>query len=320
MSDQSNTAIVLVNLGTPDEPTADAIRRYLKQFLSDPRVVDLPRWLWLPILNGIILRTRPPKLVENYSLVWGTYDGPIRTITAALAKRLQSLLPEQKVVSAMTYGEPSLHRVLDDLRDYEKLVVVPLFPQYAGATTGAVRDALDQAIAQHDHAWQVTFIDEYHAAPGYITSLADSIRRSKSYREGSPKVVFSFHGIPQSQAKRGDPYPEQCHATASLVAAQLDLPADRWMVTFQSRFGPAPWLQPYTDKTMEALPEKGVKDVLIVCPGFATDCLETIEEIKVQNQEIFLEAGGQSFSYVKALNASWDHARCMEDITSKALA
>lgn len=310
---------MLVNLGTPDEPEADAIRRYLKEFLSDPRVVDLPRWLWLPILNGIILRTRPRKLVEKYEFIWGTHDGPIRNITAALATRMQSLMPDLKVVSAMTYGSPAIGDVLSDLTDFDNLVVVPLFPQYAGATTGAVHDALDKALASQSNHWRIDFIEDYHTDHGYIDALADSIRRTKAYRDSRPELVFSFHGIPQSQAKKGDPYPEQCQTTASLVAASLGLPSDRWMVTFQSRFGPAPWLQPYTDETMEALPARDTKDVLVVCPGFATDCLETIEEIKLLNREIFMTAGGSSFGYVKALNGSWSHAKLLAALVARRI-
>lgn len=319
MTLQQNTAVILVNLGTPDAPEPEPIRRYLKEFLSDPRVVDLPRWLWLPILNGIILRTRPPKLVEKYEFVWGRFDGPVRNITRALADRLQAAMPSLEVVSAMTYGRPSISDVLDQLELKDRLVIVPLFPQYAGATTGAVKDALARALHGRAKKWDIEFIDDYHADNAYIDSLAALIRRSKAYREGQPRIIFSFHGIPQSQARRGDPYPEQCHATASLVAASLDLPADRWMVTFQSRFGPAPWLQPYTDETMAALPEMGVKDVLVVCPGFATDCLETLEEIRLLNREIFLESGGETFNYVKALNATRHHVNVQQKLVNRKL-
>ncbi len=311
---QEKTAIVLVNLGTPDAPDEDSIRRYLKQFLSDPRVVNLPRWLWLSILNLIILRVRPPKLVEKYKLVWGTKDGPIRNITNALAKRVGSLMPEVPVVAAMTYGNPSMSDALGQVSEAERIIVLPLFPQYAGATTGAVQDALEQALASSTGRQAINFINDYHTDPGYIEALAVSIEKSKAYRDGTPRLVFSFHGIPKSQADSGDPYPLQCKTTASLVAARLNLPHDRWMLTFQSRFGPAEWLTPYTDITMKSLPGQGIHDVLVVCPGFSVDCLETIEEIKILNRDIFLEAGGKRFSYVKALNASWDHAHVILDL------
>lgn len=307
-------AVVLVNLGTPDQPDADSIRRYLKQFLSDERVVDLPRWLWLPILNLIILRTRPPKLVENYELVWGTHEGPIRNITEALSRRVQADLSDITVVSAMTYGNPSMASALEQVRNFDEIFVLPLFPQYAGATTGAVKDELSRALEQVSIEGKVRLLEEYHAHEGYVQAVADSVRRSKSFRDGNPKLVFSFHGIPESQSNKGDPYRSQCVHSAELIAQNLQLDADRWMVTFQSRFGPAPWLQPYTDKTMAAFPGQGVDDVLVVCPGFSVDCLETIEEIKIQNKEIFIEAGGKQFGYVKALNASQDHANLMSTL------
>ena len=305
-------AILLINLGTPDEPTEGAIRRYLKQFLSDPRVVNIPRWLWLPFLNGIILRTRPQQLVEKYELIWGTFDGPIRNITRALANRLQTLMPEYHVANAMTYGSPSISSALDELTDYDKITVVPLFPQYAGATTGAVSDELNRALTGRESQWEIDFIQDYHDEPAYIEALADSIRNKKALREQQPRIVFSFHGIPQAQAKSGDPYPQQCEATAKLVAGALNLTSDQWQMTYQSRFGPLPWLQPYTDETMAALPGKGIDSVLVACPGFSADCLETVEEIRVLNRDIFVAAGGKSFHYAKALNASWRHAEMLK--------
>ena len=313
------TAVLLVNLGTPDHPDADSIRRYLKQFLSDERVVDLPRWLWLPVLHLIILRVRPPKLVEKYQLVWGTKDGPIRNITGALARRVASRLTDQHVSIAMTYGNPSISSALDQLGDYQRLLVVPLFPQFAGATTGAVQDELARALKGRENQWQVEIIEEYHQDPAYIAALANSIRRAKSFRDGNPFIVFSFHGIPRAQSDRGDPYRDQCYRTAELVAEQLSLDDKRWRLTFQSRFGPAEWLQPYTDETMESLPAKGERDVLVVCPGFSVDCLETIEEIRELNREIFMEAGGEKFSYVKALNASHPHADVIAGLISRRL-
>lgn len=318
-ANRSSTAVLLINLGTPDAPEEDAIRRYLKQFLSDPRVVNLPRWLWLPILNLIILRNRPAGLVEKYALIWGTKDGPIRNITNALARRVGSLMPDRQVVAAMTYGEPSVEKAFRELEGADEVVVIPMFPQYAGATTGAVIDALEAASQSVKPTFNLRLVEEYHTHQAYISSIAASIRRAKTFRDATPLVVFSFHGIPQAQAAAGDPYPQQCEATAALVAAELDLPADRWRLTYQSRFGPAPWLTPYTDKTMEALPGDGITDVLVVCPGFSADCLETIEEIRVLNKEIFMEAGGQRFNYVKALNASWDHAAMAVSLTNDHL-
>lgn len=315
------SAVVLVNLGTPDEPTAPAIQRYLKEFLSDPRVVDLPRWLWLPILNLIILRVRPPKLVEKYAMIWGRFDGPIRSITAALASRLATRLNRSNCVveSAMTYGQPSVQTVVDRLKGegVSRITFIPLYPQYAGATVGAVMDKVDEAMLGHPDI-QFDVVTDYYRQPGYISAVADSIRNHYTYLHKSPLVLFSFHGIPKAQSDRGDPYREQCEETAAAIAQALGIDDHKWRLTFQSRFGPAEWLRPYTDETMEALPGEGHRSVLVVCPGFSVDCLETIEEIKEQNQEIFLEAGGETFGYVKALNASWAHADVMAAVAEAA--
>ena len=308
-------AILLVNLGTPDDPSQASIRNYLLQFLSDPRVVDLPRWLWLPILKLIILRVRPAKLVQKYELIWGTHDGPIRNITSALTRRVQHLLPETPVKSAMTYGGPSIADVLRELKDIDHVTILPLFAQYASATTGAVTDAADQAIKKTSLTSDL--ISDYHDNSLYIGALTESIRKHKMYRDQSPFIVFSYHGIPISQAKRDVRYQNQCHRTSTLVAKELGLADDQWRTTFQSRFGPAPWLRPYTDETMKSLPTEGVANVLLVCPGFAVDCLETIEEIRILNCEIFLEAGGATFGYVKALNASWSHAKVIADVIKR---
>ena len=305
-------AILIINLGTPDDPSEESIRSYLKQFLSDPRVVDLPRWLWLPILNLIILRVRPRKLVEKYQLIWGSRDGPIRNVTQALAKRVQELIENVPVYAAMTYGQPSVTEALEQIGDVEEIVVLPLFAQYASATTGAAEDAFKAASINKN--LRVRFIDDYHDDGGYIEALVETIRNHKMYKDQSPFILFSFHGIPISQALKDTRYQEQCLKTSRLIANQLEITDNQWRTAFQSRFGPAPWLKPYTDKTMEKLPSEGVKNVLVVCPGFAVDCLETIEEIAVQNRDIFLAAGGESFGYVKALNASWAHAKVIANL------
>ncbi len=339
-------AIVLINLGTPDAPTAHAIRRYLRQFLSDRRVVNLPRWLWLPVLHLFILRLRPRKLVKKYQLIWGTKDGPIRNITLALARRLEARLRcagEALVVeAAMTYGKPSISSLLDRLiaAGVQHITFISLFPQYAGATLGAAEDAIQQALSRRGLSAQglsaqdlpaqdlsaqdlsaqdlpaktppdITILKSYPTHPAYITALAESIKKAAAYRRGSPRLVFSFHGIPMAQAEAGDPYAAECHATARLVATELGLPEERWLLSWQSRFGPAQWLEPSTIDSMRELPRMGVKDVLLVCPGFAVDCLETIEEIRQLNKEAFLNAGGESFNYVRALNATSGHVDVM---------
>ena len=305
-------AILLVNLGTPDDPSEESIRSYLKEFLSDPRVVDLPRWLWLPILNLIILRVRPAKLVAKYQLIWGALDGPIRNVTKALRDRVQELLLDVPVQIAMTYGKPSISDALNKIGNVEEVTVLPLFAQQTGATTGAARDAFNfAAIGQN---FKTRFISDYHKDPDYIDALVETIARHKMYKDHSPFVVFSYHGIPIWQSTKDPRYHNQCLKTSKLIADRLSLQEANWRTTFQSRFGPAPWLKPYTDKTMGKLPKEGIKRVLVVCPGFAVDCLETIEEIKLQNREIFLSAGGESCGYVKARNASWAHATVIANL------
>ena len=365
----NKTGVVLVNLGTPDEPDAPAIRRYLREFLSDPRVVNLPRWLWLPILHLIILRVRPPRLVHKYRLIWGKRDGPIRNITRALADRLQqrfppSLLegglseqglseqdsPKQKreqvvVASAMTYGTPSIAEVVKQLHEagVSRLLFVPLYPQYAGATVGAVADRV-KAVMRDYPAIDHSLVEDYHQNAHYLIAVRDMIVRSHAWRrhsrstsqeedargedaqgedaqekDGKPLVIFSFHGIPQAQSDAGDPYRQQCEATARGIAKLMLLAPDQWRLTFQSRFGPAKWLQPYTDKTLASLPSEGATDVLLVCPGFSVDCLETLEEIKVLNRKIFLAAGGKHFGYVKALNATKAQVDLLEAVVEAHL-
>ncbi len=319
-------AVILLNLGTPDEPTPRAIRRYLSEFLSDPRVVDIPRLVWLPILYFFILTLRPRKLVHKYQLIWGTHDGPIRNITRALARRSQQLISRNHfdtditVTQAMTYGEPSITHVLGDLQQkgIEDFLFLPLFPQYANATTAAAHDKVCRSFSSGTIP-DSRFISDYHRQPTYIHALTKSIEAYSDYLDTGALLVFSFHGIPQAQADRGDPYAEQCLRTTRLVTQQLGLKEDAWRLSYQSRFGLAKWLTPYTSELMASLPREGKRKILVICPGFATDCLETIEEIKILNKDIFLAAGGQEFRYIRALNASANHAKMVVDIVSKHL-
>ncbi|MBA59314.1 MAG: ferrochelatase [Gammaproteobacteria bacterium] len=321
MDSNKSFALILVNLGTPDSPDEEDIRRWLKQFLSDPRVVDFPRWLWLPILNRIILKTRPKKLVENYSMIWGKTAGPIVENTLALAEKIQKLMPGNiNVIPAMTYGNPSIPKAFEEAKSCDEIIVLPLLPQYTGATTGAIQDQIIPLADTLDSDKPTKIINNYHDDPGYIAAIAETIIQSESFRKETPKLIFSFHGIPQSQSKRGDPYEKQCAKTAKMIANKLELEQNQWKMTFQSRFGPFPWLKPYTDRTMKELPGEGIENVLVVCPGFSTDCLETIEEIEIQNREFFLAAGGKSFSYVKALNDSDAHAELLRRIVLRNLA
>ena len=324
LANGKKTAVILVNLGTPDEPSAPAIKRYLAEFLSDPRVVTLPRAVWLPILHGAILNVRPRKLVQKYKMIWGTHDGPIRNITAALALRVHEQLTREdpdrqiKVTSAMTYGNPSITSVLNQLCDQgcNDFLFIPLFPQYSSATTGAVFDQVTRALCQRTTPLH-RFLDQYHQHTAYIHALTKSVEAyNRQINEGA-FLLFSFHGIPKSQADKGDPYEQQCQATAERVAHALALEKGQWQVSFQSRFGPAQWLKPYTSDVMAALPGQGRKNILVICPGFAVDCLETIEEIKILNRDIFMAAGGKKFSYIKALNATQDHVELIRTLINQ---
>lgn len=314
--------VILVNLGTPDAPNASAIRRYLREFLGDRRVVEAPRWLWWFILNLVILPLRPFKLVRNYRGIWGDQDGPIRAITRTQAQKLQAQLIKRfaghtvQVESAMTYGNPSLAGALDKLRQQgiRRIVVIPLYPQYSATTTAATWDALMRATANIRDLPEIRFVRSYHNHPVYIEALAQSVRAHWEQKGRRGKLLFSFHGIPQSYADKGDPYPEACAETAQRVADALNLTPRDWLMTFQSRFGAAPWLQPYTDKTVERLGREGLKALDVICPGFAADCLETLEEINEENRAIFLGHGGKDFQYIPALNETDLHIKLLRSL------
>ncbi|MBU2967526.1 ferrochelatase [Amphritea sp. 2_MG-2023] len=310
---QPKTAVLLVNLGSPDEPTPAAVRRYLKEFLSDRRVVEgngIMRLVWLTVLNGIILTFRPRKVAKLYASIWDQ-DSPLRLIlnqqVAALQLALQQQMPAQniQVYSAMTYGNPGLTARLEELTEagYKKILVVPLYPQYSATTTAPIYDLIARFQMKTRDFPDIRVIHDYHDHPLYIRALAESVQTFQASHPHSDKLILSYHGIPQEYAAKGDPYPEHCHRTSELLAKALGLVADQWQTTFQSRFGPKAWLQPYTDKTLEALPERGVKKVDIICPAFAADCLETLEEIAVENRDVFTEAGGEQYQYIPALNA-----------------
>lgn len=312
--------ILLVNLGTPDAPTASAIRRYLAEFLSDPRVAAIPRLIWLPILYGFILPFRSMKLVDRYAMIWRDEGAPIRVLTAELASRVEDELVARQinkilVRSAMTYGNPSIRTVLNELQQsgIKDLLVIPLFPQYSAATTAAVFDKLAKVISGSIVFPDIRFVTEYHRQRAYIEAITQSIKARTSEIPDDTKLVFSFHGLPESQIEKGDPYVRQCKASASAIAINLGLPDNQWQISYQSRFGPA-WLKPYTSEVMGELPDLGCSKVVVVCPGFAVDCLETLEEIDVLNRRIFLEAGGKSFTYIPALNAEVSHVEVMVEL------
>ncbi len=306
----SQTAVVLVNLGTPDEPTAPALRRYLAEFLSDPRVVEIPRLVWWPILHGVILRTRPAKSAAKYASVWLPDGSPLAVWTQrqsqALATTLAATGHTLQVRWAMRYGNPSLPSVLDDLRanGATRMLVLPLYPQYAAATTASIHDKLAQWAAQARRLPSLRFVAEYHDDPAYIDALAQRLRGHWQLHGRSELLVLSFHGVPHRSLLLGDPYHCQCYKTARLLSDHLGLASDAVKVTFQSRFGKAKWLEPYTEPTLVDLASKGVKSVDVMCPGFVSDCLETLEEIAQEARDAFLRAGGQTFSYVPCLNDS----------------
>ena len=307
------TALLLVNLGTPDEATAPALRRYLAEFLSDPRVVEIPRLPWWLILHGVILRTRPARSAAKYRSVWLPQGSPLavwtQRQTAALADSLASQGHEMLVRHAMRYGNPSLPDVLDGLRaeGATRVLVLPLYPQYAAATTASVGDKVMAWARTARRVPELRFVAQYHDDPGYIDALAAGLQAHWQAPGRGDKLMLSFHGLPRRSLLLGDPYHCQCHKTARLLARRLALPDDQVVVTFQSRFGRARWLEPYTEPTLRALAKQGVASIDVMCPGFAADCLETLEEIALEARDAFIAAGGLRFNYVPCLNdsAAW---------------
>jgi ferrochelatase len=307
--------VLIVNLGTPDAPTPEAVRRFLAEILSDPRVVDLPRLPWQLVLRTAILPFRPKRSARAYREIWTPAGSPLLTgteaLTRALLRRLTSLLAHPPTVAmGMTYGNPSIPRALQSLEaaGIRRLVVLPLYPQYSATTTAAALDRVDATLSRwHDRPERLV-IEDYHAEPGYIAALAASVR---SARQPFDHLLFSFHGIPQRYERAGDPYGPRCRETARLVAAELALPAERWSVAFQSRVGRARWLGPYTDERLRALAAGGTARVAVVCPGFAVDCLETLEEIAIRGSAAFISAGGIDFEYIPALNDDAAQADCL---------
>ncbi|MCG8312743.1 MAG: ferrochelatase [Pseudomonadales bacterium] len=327
-SNPENFAVLLVNLGTPDAPTAVAVRRYLKEFLWDKRVVDAPRWLWWLILNGIILRFRPKKVAKLYQSVWMQQGSPLLHYSQSLAQKLEADLSDHygqnvPVIPAMTYGNPSITAASSRLKKQgiKKLIVLPMYPQYSASTTAASFDALARQLLPCPDLPEVVFIRDYHCHPAYIDALKQSVLERSTDGQHVDKLIMSFHGIPLRYHQQGDPYPEECQATAQALADALGLTPTQWMLTFQSRFGREEWLQPYTDITMESLPQQGIKNIQVICPGFAVDCLETLEEIEEQNKDIFTDAGGQHFHYIPCLNDSAAHVNLLQRLViEKALA
>ncbi len=315
---QTKTGILLANLGTPDAPTPGAVKRYLRQFLSDKRVVDTSRLLWWPLLRGVILPIRSPRVAKLYQSVWMEEGSPLMVYSRRQQQALAARLPDTPVALGMSYGSPSLASAVDDLlaQGVEHIVVLPLYPQYSCSTVAAVWDELARILAKKRAIPGISFIRYYAEHPDYIHALAASVRASFAVHGEPDLLLLSYHGIPQRYANQGDDYPQRCRDTTRELVSALGLPPERVMMTFQSRFGREPWLTPYTDETLKMLGEKGTKHIQVLCPGFAADCLETLEEIAVQNREIFLEAGGKQYEYIPALNADAAHIEMMVNLTA----
>nr|WP_323844745.1 ferrochelatase [Microbulbifer sp. GG15] len=327
-----STAVILMNLGTPAEPTAPAVRSFLRDFLSDPRVVEIPRPLWLAILHGLVLPFRPRRIAPAYGEIWNrSADGapvegsPLLYYTRRQAELLQEFLSDQRpditVTHAVTYGKPRLESVIEGLRrqGFESFIVFPLYPQYSATTTAAIYDQVAQIFHSNRDIPDITLVRDYYRHPLYIRALANSVREHWEKRGAAEKLLLSFHGIPTANIKKGDPYYQQCRETAAHLASELGLREDRWQISFQSRFGKAQWLQPYTDKTLIDWGQSGIASVDVICPAFAADCLETLEEISVENRANFLNAGGKDYRYIPALNLRPDHLEALAAIVEDRL-
>ena len=319
------TGVLLTNLGTPDEPTTPSLKKYLRQFLSDGRVIETPKAIWWLILNGIILNTRPAKSAKNYKSVWTEEGSPLLLYTKKQKELIKSHLDKKysNLVFdiGMRYGNPSIKKGLNNLRNQncDRIVVLPLYPQYCAATTGSTFDAVSEELQQWRWVPSLRFIGSYYDQPLYIKALRNSIEDFWSKNKKPSKLIFSYHGIPKKYLDKGDPYHCFCRKTTRLVAEEMKLAEGSYMTTFQSRFGPAEWLQPYTDKTIESLAKDGVENIHVISPAFSSDCLETIEELNEENREIFIENGGKEFGYIPCLNDREDHINLLTSLLENEL-
>lgn len=322
-----STGILVVNLGTPQAPTTAAVRQFLRAFLSDPRVVEFPRFLWWLILNLFVLRFRPRRAALAYRKIWTDRGSPLLLHSRDIATKLQSRLSSQAggpvfVELAMNYSEPSIDAAIDRLlaNGARRVLTLPLYPQYSGTTTASVFDAIARKFGKLRWIPESRFINDYHDAPGYINALASSIRADWEMHGRGDKLLLSFHGLPKNMPLNGDPYHLQCQETARLLAAKLNLAADDWLISFQSRVGREEWLRPYTDDVVVSLGKQGVTRLDVVCPGFAADCLETLEEIAMQYAGLFVESGGEALHYIPALNATDHHIDFLAALTAQHMA
>lgn len=329
--ERARTGVLLINLGTPEAPTTGAVRRYLAEFLRDPRVVEIPKLIWLILLHGIILRVRPAKSAALYQKIWTKEGSPLLVISERQAAKLQEYLDDNGLVDkqgkqvsvhlAMRYGKPSVDSTLKQMHQdgIDNLVVLPLYPQYAAPTTASAFDAIAKTLGQWRYLPSLHFIHTYHDNEEYIAALAASIRRDFAANGQPQRLVLSYHGMPERNLHLGDPYYCFCMTTTRLLVDKLGLPAQTVVTSFQSRFGKAKWLQPYTDVTLAALAQEGIDDIAIACPAFSADCLETLEEIEVENREVFMHSGGKSFRYIAALNDDDAHIQMMANLVKPYL-
>jgi len=311
--------VLVSNLGTPAAPTSAAVRAFLAEFLADPRVVDLPRWLWLPVLHGVILRLRPRRSAAAYRQIWGEDGSPLLVNSRRQAAALEDALTSRmrcplKVALGMRYAEPSIAAALEELNRWgaRRVLVLPLYPQYSATTTASTYDALGAALARARRMPDLRMVAGYHDHPGYIDALAESVRAAR--RADGARLLLSFHGLPERYCDAGDPYYEQCQTTARLLVERLGEAADDWAMAFQSRVGREKWLQPYTEDLLRDWAEAGVRRVQVLCPGFSADCLETLEEIAIRAEALFRSCGGESLQYIPALNAAPAHIAALADI------
>jgi ferrochelatase len=314
-------AVLMVNLGTPQAPTASAVGAYLIEFLSDPLVVDLPRWLWIPLLRLVIVPLRRYRSAEAYRKVWMNEGSPLLVLSERLARGVQGRLGGEAVVAlGMRYGQPSLRSALEGLREAgtDELVVLPMYPQFSRTTTQTVIEGVSEALRELDWFPEVQTIAQYHDRGEWVTAVADSIREYRLTHGQADKLLFSLHGIPQRYADAGDPYALQCHQSVAAITRELGLEREQWLLSFQSRVGREPWLKPYTDFVLRDWAANGVRTVQVVCPGFAVDCLETLEEIAMRNEELFRKHGGERLQYIPALNDSAAHVALMARLVREA--
>lgn len=319
-AEKSSFGVLMVNLGTPEEPTPKAVRAYLKEFLSDIRVVDAPRFIWWFILR-VILIIRPKPVSKAYKSIWTKDGSPLLVISKRQAKALQIQLNKDikkdiPVALAMTYGNPSIETAALELRakGVEKILILPMYPQYSSSTTAAIYDKLSDLLKLCPHLPEMRWIRDFHNDDRYIDALAQSAKQQWSKEGQSEKLLMSFHGVPERYTTKGDPYEHQCRETARLLSEKLELQPEQWACCFQSRFGREEWIKPYTDKTLEQWGAEGIKSVDIICPAFSADCLETLEEIQVENRDVFLEAGGENYHYIPALNDNKDHIEMLSEL------